>query len=192
MNLPARKRKAEEAAIYGIFEQIKGRLVVSCQAYPGDPLEDTEVLRRMALAALGGGAAGLRVNSAEHIAALRRDTSLPIIGIHKEYGPSDLRITPDFAAARALAASGASMIALDCTNHPWPNGDPWQEIVRRIHAELHLPVMADIATIDEALAAVHRGGLEGGIAQPSARPILPSLLAEGMADSNSKCNRRRA
>ena len=41
-----------------IFEQLKGRLIVSCQASPGDPLEDTDAIRRIALAAIGGGAAG--------------------------------------------------------------------------------------------------------------------------------------
>ncbi len=140
-----------------IFEQLKGRLVVSCQASPGDPLENTDAIRRMALAAIGGGAAGLRLNSAEHVAALRRDTNLPIIGIQKQYGSAGLRITPDFAAAAALAAAGASIIALDCTDRTWPDGDPWQKIIQRIHQELHLPVMADIAALDEALAAAAAG-----------------------------------
>jgi glucokinase-like ROK family protein len=143
--------------MFAIFEQLKGRLVVSCQASPGDPLENTDAIRRMALAAIGGGAAGLRLNSAEHVAALRRDTNLPIIGIQKQYGSAGLRITPDFAAAAALAAAGASIIALDCTDRTWPDGDPWQKLILRIHQELHLPVMADIATLDEALAAAAAG-----------------------------------
>ena len=140
-----------------IFEQLKGRLIVSCQASPGDPLENTDTIRRLALSAIGGGAAGLRINSAEHITALRRDTRLPIIGIHKSYGPGGLHITPDFAAAAALAAAGASIIALDCTDRVWPDGDPWQRLIQRIHQELHLPVMADVATLNEALAAAAAG-----------------------------------
>ncbi len=140
-----------------IFDRLKGRLVVSCQAFPGDPLEDMDAIRRMALAAIGGGAAGLRINSPEHIAALRRETDLPIIGIQKQYGPAGLRITSDFAAASSLAAAGASIIALDCTHRVWPDGDPWPVLISRIHRELHLPVMADIATIDEALAAAAAG-----------------------------------
>lgn len=140
-----------------IFEHLKGNLIVSCQAFPGDPLEDTDAIRRIALAAIGGGAAGLRLNSAEHIAAIRRHTKLPIIGIQKHYGPAGLRITADFAAASSLAAAGASIIALDCTDRVWPDGDPWQELIQRIHKELLLPVMADIATLDEALAAEAAG-----------------------------------
>jgi putative N-acetylmannosamine-6-phosphate epimerase/predicted NBD/HSP70 family sugar kinase len=136
---------------------IKGKLVVSCQAAPGDPLEDTETIRRIARAAVGGGAAGLRVNSAEDIAAIRRDTDLPIIGIKKKYLNGQLRITPDFESAAELAAAGANIVALDCTNRTWPFGDPWQEIVERIHRELNLLVMADIATLGEALAAAAGG-----------------------------------
>ena len=140
-----------------LFEQLKGKLVVSCQAAPGDPLEDTDAIRRMALAAVQGGAVGLRINSAEHIAALRRETQLPIIGLQKHYGAGGLRITPDFAAAASLAAAGASMIAVDCTQRAQSDGEPWQELIQRIHDELHLPVMADIATLDEAMAAESSG-----------------------------------
>lgn len=138
--------------------QIRGRLVVSCQAYPGDPLEDTEALRRIALASVAGGAAGLRVNSAEDITAIRRDTDLPIIGINKKYSGGELRITPDFASAAELAAAGADIIALDCTGRLWNGGgDPWREIIKRVHRELKIPVMADIATVEEALAAADAG-----------------------------------
>lgn len=136
---------------------IKGKLVVSCQAAPGDPLEDTETIRRIARSAVGGGAAGLRINSFEHIAAIRRDTELPIIGIKKKYVNGQLRITPNFESAAELASAGANIIALDCTNRTWGFGEPWQQIVQRIHRELKLLVMADIATLGEALAAAAAG-----------------------------------
>lgn len=137
--------------------RMKGKLVVSCQAWPGDPLDDVDALRRMACAAVRGGAAGLRIHSAEQVAAIRRDTALPIIGIDKQYFNGKLRITPDFESAARLARAGASIIALDCTNRTWEQGDPWQEIVERIHKELSLPVMADIATLAEGLAAAAAG-----------------------------------
>ncbi|MEO6911678.1 MAG: putative N-acetylmannosamine-6-phosphate 2-epimerase [Edaphobacter sp.] len=139
------------------MDRIKGKLVVSCQAASGDPLEDTETLRRIAQAAVGGGAAGLRLNSPEHIAAIRRDTDLPIIGIKKKYFNGLLRITPDFESAAELAAAGADIIALDCTNRTWTFGEPWQQCIERIHRELKLLVMADIATLDEGLAAAAAG-----------------------------------
>jgi N-acetylmannosamine-6-phosphate 2-epimerase / N-acetylmannosamine kinase len=140
-----------------VINQIKGKLVVSCQASPGDPLEDQETMRRIALAAVRGGAAGLRINSAEHIAAIRCDTNLPIIGIKKAYIDGRLRITPDFDSAAELAAAGASIIAMDCTNRAWTTGDSWKSRIERIHRELKLPVMADIATAREALDAAANG-----------------------------------
>lgn len=139
------------------LKHLKGRLVVSCQASPGDPMDDTETIRRFARAVLAAGAAGLRINSAEHIRAIRKDTGAPIIGIQKQYVDGNLRITPDFRSAAALAEAGASIIALDCTSRPVAFGEPWQEIIRRIREELRLPVMADIATLAEALAAQEAG-----------------------------------
>ena len=138
-------------------ELLQGRLIVSCQAAPLDPLDDTETLRRMARAVVAAGAAGLRLNSAEHIAAIRQDTDVPIIGIQKRYFGDELYITPDFASAEALAKAGASIIALDCTEHAQSHGEPWPELIERIHGELKLPVMADVATLDEAVAAAVHG-----------------------------------
>lgn len=140
-----------------IFERLKGKLIVSCQASPGDPLEDTDAIRRIALAAIQGGACGLRLNGADQVRAVRRETDLPIIGIEKHYGPRGLRITPDLAAAAGLATAGASIIALDCTDRDWGSGVPWRDLVRQIHEQLRLPVMADIATLEEALAAEQAG-----------------------------------
>jgi glucokinase-like ROK family protein len=140
-----------------VQERLKGGLVGSCQAFPGDPLEDTDVIRRMARAVAAAGVSGLRLNSAEHIATIRQDTDLPIIGIEKRYVDGHLRITPDFAAAKRLAEAGTSIIALDCTHRTWAFGEPWPELIARIHAELKLPVMADTATLDEALAAAKAG-----------------------------------
>jgi len=140
-----------------VEEQLKGGLVGSCQAAPGDPLEDTDVIRRLARAVTAAGVSGLRINSPEHIAAIRKDTALPIIGIQKRYVNGKLRITPDFASAVALAEAGASIIALDCTNRKWDFGEPWRELIARIHGELKLPVMADTATLEEAIAASEAG-----------------------------------
>lgn len=140
-----------------IREQIRGKLVVSCQASPGDPLENTDAIRRIAQAAIRAGARALRINSAEHIAAIRQDTDVPIIAIQKRYRNGALLITPDFAAASELASAGASIIALDCTNRSRPDAEPWQQLIARINTELNLPTMADIATLQEAQEAARAG-----------------------------------
>ncbi|MBS1799508.1 MAG: putative N-acetylmannosamine-6-phosphate 2-epimerase [Acidobacteria bacterium] len=136
-----------------ILQSLRHKLIVSCQAFPNDPMEDTETLRRVARSAVLGGASGLRLNSAEHVRAIRQDTDLPIIAIEKSFEGGQLRITPDFASAAALAAAGANIIALDCTDREHKHGEPWREIVRRIHDELGLLVMADIATLHDGILA---------------------------------------
>lgn len=132
---------------------LEGALIVSCQAAPGDPLDDVDVLRRMAISALRGGAGGLRANGFDCIEAFRRETELPIIGIVKRYVDHEVYITPDFASAKAVAEAGADIVALDCTARRLVEAEPWPGLIRRIHDELGKPVLADIASLDDALAA---------------------------------------
>jgi N-acylglucosamine-6-phosphate 2-epimerase len=138
-------------------EQLRHGLIVSCQAAKGDPLDDTAALARIAASVLRGGAYGLRAEGVEHIRAFRNLTDKPIIGIGKRYHDGQVFITPDFASARALAEAGASIIAVDCTGRQAPFCEPWPEIVRRIHDQLGLPVMADISTDEEAMQAIEAG-----------------------------------
>src|SRR3978361_1169608 len=117
-------------------------------------MDNTDTLSRMAAAVLRGGAAGLRAEGADRIAAFRALTEAPIIGIIKRYDRNgDVYITPDFASARAISDAGADVIALDCTQRRLAEAEPWPEIIRRIHQELGCLVLADIATLEDALAA---------------------------------------
>ena len=132
---------------------LRGKLIVSCQAVPGDPLDDVDTLRRIAVSVLRGGAGGLRANGVEHIEAFRRETEKPIIGILKRYIGSEVAITPDFASAAAVSAAGADVIALDCTARRLRAEEPWPALIARIRSELRKPVLADIASFEDALAA---------------------------------------
>lgn len=137
---------------------LQGQLIVSCQAAPGDPLDDTEALRRLAASALRGGAAGLRADGFANISAFRSITKLPILGIEKKYeAGGEVYITPSFASAQLIAQAGADVIALDCTARRLKSPEPWPGLIGRIHHEIRLPVLADIATLEEAIAAVEAG-----------------------------------
>ena len=141
-----------------IFRALRGRLIVSCQASAGDPLDDVGTLTRMASSVLRGGAGGLRAEGAGCIAAFRRLTELPLIGLIKTKDANgDVYITPDFASARAVSEAGADIIAVDCTRRRLQEAEPWPELIRRIREELGRPVCADIATIDDAVAAQSAG-----------------------------------
>lgn len=45
------------------IENLKGKLIVSCQALPNEPLHSPFIMGRMALAAKIGGASGIRANT---------------------------------------------------------------------------------------------------------------------------------
>lgn len=132
---------------------LKNKLIVSVQAPPGDPLDNIDTLKRIAVAVMLGGACGLRADGVEAVAAFRAETTQPIFGIQKRKIDQTLSITPDFASALAIAKAGADVIALDCTVARHPVAEPWPGLITRIHGELGKPVLADIATVDEALAA---------------------------------------
>jgi N-acylglucosamine-6-phosphate 2-epimerase len=140
------------------LEALRGRLIVSCQASEGDPLDNLDTLTRIATSVLRGGAGGLRAEGVSRIAAFRNLTQLPIIGIIKTYDANgDVYITPDFRSAKAISDAGADIIALDCTARRLAAPEPWPELIRRIHTELNRSVLADIATLEDALAAERAG-----------------------------------
>ena len=142
-----------------LFEKLKGKLIVSCQALQGNALRSSHAMALMAQAAAQGGAGGIRANGVEDITAIReRVQTLPIIGINKApIDPEYPYITPDFEHAKEIAFCGVDIIAVDATLRPRRDGKTAAELIARIKNELHLPVMADIATLEEAIAAEQAG-----------------------------------
>lgn len=142
----------------GVLTKILGGLIVSCQAEHGSPLDSPEVFAAMAAAAEEGGATAIRANLPRNIAAIRERVTIPIIGIYKKVHVGyDVYITPTFEEARAVAEAGADIIAIDATARPRPEGETLERLIDRIHRELRLPVMADIATLQEAERAAELG-----------------------------------
>jgi N-acylglucosamine-6-phosphate 2-epimerase len=140
-----------------VLDRIKGGLIVSCQAEEGSPFYKPECMAAFARAGERGGAVGIRAKEPD-MRAIREVCALPIIGIDKVYLKGfDIYITPRFEDAQRIAAAGAAIIALDCTPRPRPDGLTMEQSVHRIKTELKLPVMADISTLDEAVAAEKAG-----------------------------------
>lgn len=138
-----------------VADLLKGRLIVSCQAPPGDPMRDTYTLVRLARAAAAGGAAGIRANEPEVVAAVSAAVDLPLIGLWKD-GDTGVYITPTVRHALAVAEAGAHIVAADATARPRPDGGTFADIVAAVHAAGAL-VMADVATLDEGVAAAAAG-----------------------------------
>jgi N-acylglucosamine-6-phosphate 2-epimerase len=142
----------------GLLKKIQGGLIVSCQAQPDEPLFGSEVMVKLAHAALQGGGVGIRANTPVDVAAIRRSLpEVPLIGLYKYDLPGyEVRITPTLETALALAEAGCDIIALDATQRPRPEG-PLEAFIQKVRAETGLPVLADISTLEEGLAAEAAG-----------------------------------
>ncbi len=143
-------------AIAPIFEKFYRRLIVSCQAREGEPFRDPDSQARFAIAAVDGGAAGIRAQGPGDVRTIRDAVPVPIIGIRKiKQSDGRMLITPTVESARELFHAGADIIAIDVTGRGRRLGA--SDRLKRIRRELNIPVVADIATIDDAMAAVEAG-----------------------------------
>lgn len=142
-----------------ILEQIKGGLIVSCQALSTEPLYDSYIMSKMAYAASLGGAVGIRANTVVDILAIRERVSLPVIGIIKEvYPDSDVYITPTMKEVDALVEIGCEIIAVDATNRTRPGGVSFEEFFREVRAKYPDQLfMADTSCFEEGKLALKLG-----------------------------------
>lgn len=155
-SLPLSYRKGK-GGISMVLDQIKGKVVVSCQALPEEPLHSSYIMSRMAVAAKQGGAAGIRAQSVEDINAIMEVCDLPMIGIIKRnYPDSDVYITASMKEIEELLTTKCQIIALDATDRPRPNGEKTEDLVARIHEAGRL-AMADCSTYEECAKAQEIG-----------------------------------
>lgn len=140
-------------------EDLEGRLVVSCQALPDEPLHSSFIMGRMALAAKEGGAAGIRANTKEDIREIQSQTDLPVIGIVKrDYKDSGVYITPTMKEIEELMEVRPLIIAMDATDSLRPQGVTLDTFYSRIReAYPGQLLMADCSTVEEAVHADELG-----------------------------------
>ena len=137
------------------FKTLDKGLIVSCQPVKGGAMDRAEMVVGFALAALDGGAAALRIESADYVAAVRAATDRPIIGLVKrDLADSPVRITPWIEDIDALARAGADIIAYDATQRLRPA--PTRALVERIHAHGRI-AMADCSILTDAEQALSEG-----------------------------------
>ncbi|AFY77105.1 MAG: N-acetylmannosamine-6-phosphate 2-epimerase [Hydrococcus sp. C42_A2020_068] len=141
------------------IETLKNSLIVSCQAPIDSPLHDPKIIAAMAKASVMQGAAGVRIDTPAHIEQVRQQMpDISIIGLWKKQFPkSEVYITPRFEEAIAIARAGADIIAIDATRRERPERETVSEIIEKIHTRLDKLVMADIDTIESAIAAAEAG-----------------------------------
>ncbi len=177
-----------------LTDTLKNALIVSCQPVPGGAMDDSPYVVGFALAALSAGAAGLRIESARYVAAVRAATDAPIIGLVKrDLDDSPVRITPFLDDVRDLAQAGADIIAFDATDRVRPAS---VEALAQAVRDAGKLSMADCSCIGDARRALAAGvdfvgstmsGYTGG-PEPvdpdidlvaALRQLTPNVIAEG-------------
>ena len=141
------------------IETVHKKLIVSCKALPEEPLHSSFIMGRMALAAKEGGAAGIRANTKEDIAEIRKNVDLPIIGIVKrDYPDCKVYITPTMKEIDELMEVKPEIIAIDATKDLRPNGVALDEFYAQIREKYpNQLLMADCSTYEEAKHADELG-----------------------------------
>lgn len=142
-----------------ILESLKGKVIVSSQAMPDEPLYKEECMLAMMASCVNGGAGGLRVAGARDVRNAKR-FGVPVIGLTKPDGlPPNWKeivyITPGLKEVNALIEAGADIVAFDGTSRPHDDCT-LQEIIDTIHKAGRL-AMADISTLEEGLNCAKLG-----------------------------------
>lgn len=139
------------------LKNLKGKLIISCQAYEDNPLYGTDNMVTLAKCAIAGGAAALRLCWPDAICSVRKITDFPIIGINKVINPinfdmyQDVFITPNYEAAVDIIEAGCDIVALDGTLRNRTEEELGEMIGRLKQNYPHILLMADIATIEEGI-----------------------------------------
>ena len=137
-----------------LISSLQGKLIVSCQAYVGEPMRHPETMAQVALSAERGGAAAIRCQGLADIAAIKGQVEIPVIGLWKE-GHDGVYITPTLRHARACIAAGSDVVAIDATARPRPDGRTFEETVEALRGETL--IMADCSCMDDVQRALEAG-----------------------------------
>ncbi len=139
--------------------ELKKGLIVSCQATAEEPMRDSAIMGRFALAAQIGGAVGARMNGIADILAARQLITIPIIGLVKHTYPGYWSyITPTIRDVASVYATGVEIVAIDASKLPKPGDLSAEQLIKAIKKEFpDILLLADVSTCDEGVAAVDAG-----------------------------------
>lgn len=135
---------------------LRGALIVSAQAYPGEPMRTPTTMAQVAASAVIGGAKAVRVQGIADIQFTRSAVEVPVIGLWKD-GHEGVFITPTARHAIAVANAGAHIVAIDGTRRARPDGLSLKDTIGMVHEQTHALVMADCGSLADALNAVEAG-----------------------------------
>lgn len=138
-----------------VLAEVRGQLIVSCQAYPGEPMRSPAIMAAVALAVVQGGARAVRAQGVEDLRAIRPLIDVPLIGLVKR-GSDGVFITPTVQDAIDCVTAGADVVALDGTARDRPDGRSLRDSIEAVHRAGAL-VMADCGSVRDAHYSVSAG-----------------------------------
>lgn len=139
-----------------LLRALEGRLIVSCQAYPGEPMRDPRTTAQVARAVVQGGAAAVRVQGLDDVRHTTAAVDVPVVGLWK-VDADGVFLTPTLDHALAVAEAGAHVVAIDGTRRPRPDGRDLAGTVAAFRERSGALLMADCGSLDDALAAQDAG-----------------------------------
>jgi N-acylglucosamine-6-phosphate 2-epimerase len=139
------------------FKQIHKGLIVSSQAEGNDPFNTPDGVTLFARAAEMGGASAIRSCGIIKTKHIIQHIALPVIGLTKaEYEDGFVKITRSTEDVEKLFEIGCSIVAIDGTLRFW-DGLNGPEFIAKMKNDLNMPIMADISTLEDALACENAG-----------------------------------
>jgi len=162
-----------------VIKNLKGKIIISCQASPGEPFYKEGAMLAMMHSIVNGGAQGLRLAGKRDITNAKRLFGLPVIGITKpEIIPENYKelvyITPTINDALTVIEAGADIVAFDATTRP--RKDSVLDMINFIKKEGRVS-MADVATYSEGLEA-RKYGVD----------IISTTLSGYTTETQEKCS----
>lgn len=157
---------------------------MSCMASPGEPLHGPGYMAAMALCAEQGGAVGVKARGAGDVAAMAALLTVPVVAMQIVLDPDGKRwVTPTFEAAKAVADAGAGIVAIQgLASRTF--GDPAPLLIKRVHEELGKPLMVDVSSEEEAIAAEAAGA---DMVRPVYRSAAPDFELLGRVIRKVSC-----
>ncbi len=159
----------------------KDCLIVSCQSEGNDPFNSPEGVVLFARAAEMGGAHGIRSEGILKTKRILQEVQIPVIGLIKsEFKDGTVRVTGNYSDVEDLLEIGCNIIAVDGTKR-LREGVTGHKFIHELKRRYKCTIMADIATLEEALECQH-------VAADYISSTLNGYTPDTISDNNGEPN----